>query len=330
MPAPHDRLLKSSALGLLAERDTQAALDRIEAMQPGVERDGLVSSVAILYALEDPDAAMSWVEKMMPASPDARLIVAMGLAERDPVQALDMLSKGTAEMQALGGLIPMVAAQESSRAKSLAEALADRNDTQGRGLLANLMSNWMQLDAEAALAWILERPSDLDAGVLGNAAATLANRDLALAASYLERIPPAYRDVWITRMAGSHARNDLDGALNWIAQFQGRAVYEQAYGQLVSQAAQANPERAARLLTSASGEVQRGAASAVAMSWARQDPDAAARWALTLGDTNAREQALGSVTRMLAQRSPEEARALLDARVRDPDMRQRIAEQAGL
>src|SRR5690606_3277769 len=154
--------------------------------------------------LEDPDAAVSWVERMMPASPDARLTVAMGLAERDPVQALEMLSEGTPAMQALGGLIPMVAAQQSSSARSLAEALAERNDTQGRGLLASFMSNWMQLDADAALAWTLERPSDLDPGVLGNAAAMLANRDLAEAASYLEQIPPAYREVWITRMAGAY------------------------------------------------------------------------------------------------------------------------------
>jgi len=228
------------------------------------------------------------------------------------------------------GLIVQTAAQQSSKARPLAEDLAARSDTQGRSLLANLMSSWVLQDADGALTWALERDSALDPALLGNAAASLADRDAAMAATYLARIPLQYRDVWITRMAGPYGRNNLDGAVNWIAQFRGQPVYDQAFTQLVTQAALSNPSGAGQLLVSAGAEVQRNAAVAVAAPWARQDPEATARWAVTLSDMEAREQALARVAQVLAQQSPEAAGAMLDARVSDAAARRRIEALAGL
>src|SRR5690606_22031142 len=78
--------LAITALGALARQDPQAALGRVEAMAAGPERDQAVMMVAIAYAIEDAEGAMGWVERMLPASPNARMLVAMGLAEEDPVR----------------------------------------------------------------------------------------------------------------------------------------------------------------------------------------------------------------------------------------------------
>lgn len=324
--------LEVTALGVLAESDPETALARVEAMPAGVERDQAVMMVAIFYALEDPDAATSWVERMVPASPNARLLIAAGLAEQDPARALDMLSRGppTQETQMMLGLVVQTAAQQTSTAKPLAEELAARSDTQGRNLLANLMAGWVTQDPDGALSWLTERESELDPALLGNAAAALAGRDAATAAAWVERIPARYRDVWITRMAGPYGQNNLDGAAAWLAQFRGEPVYDAAFVQLVTQGAQSNPSAAGQLLITAGAEQQRAAGRAVATSWARRDTQAAAQWALSLSDSAAREQALAAVVQAMAQRSPDEAQALLDRRISDDESRQRIAALAGL
>ena len=326
--------LQTVALTMLAEKDAVAAVDYVEAMPAGQQRDSAVQMVAMVYAMADPIAATEWVERMLPASPNARMLVAVGLAEADPARALELLGSGgatTQENQMLLGLIIQTAAVDPNRALKLAEDLAANDDAQSRTYLANLMSTWVARDAEAALGWALERESVLDPALLGNAAAGLANRDPGAAAGYVEQLPAQFRDVWITRMAGPYGRNNLDEAVNWIGQYRGQPVYEQAFTQLISQAAQSNPESAAQLLVSEPAQVQRNSVGAVATSWARQDPDAAARWAAALNDATARDQGLVSVLQLvMRQDSADEARALLEARVSDPDMRARIGEQAGL
>lgn len=327
--------MQTTALTMLADLDAPAAVRRVEAMPEGSERDQAVMMVAMMYAQSDPAAATSWIEQMLPASPNARMLVAVSLAEQDPVKAMDMLSSGgatTQENQMLLTLIVQTAAVDPERAQSLAENLAASDKPEDRTYLSNLMTTWVGLDPEAALGWALERESSLDPALLGNAAARLASRDPAAAAAYVERMPSAeYRDVWITRMAGSYGRSNLDEAVSWLGQYRGQAVFEQAYPQLISQAAGADPQAAARLLSSASSQVQRNAAAAVATSWAQQDPDAAVRWALGLGDETARDQGLVSAVQLVSRsESPEAATALLELRVSDPELQLRIAEQAGL
>jgi hypothetical protein len=305
----------------------------IEAMPAGPQRDQDAMMVAIGYAVADPAAATAWVERMLPASPNARMLIAIGLMQQDPVQALDMISSGpaTQENQMLLGLIVQAAAQDPNLVQPLAETLAARDDPQSGSLLSNLMTSWVTTDADGALSWMLESDAEFDPAVVGNAAARLAQRDPATAVSYLERMPPQYRDVWITRTAGPYGRSDLDAAVNWVGQYRGQPVFEQAYTQLVSQAAQADPQAAAQLLSQESVQMQRSAAGPVATNWARQDADAAARWAVALNDANAREQGITNVVRVVArQQSAEEARALLMARVSDVELRARVEEQAGL
>lgn len=309
MPAPN--ALEIAALMFLAERDPLGVIDRVEAMPAGPERDQAVSMVAVSYALVDPEAAMSWVETMMPSSPNAQMSVALGLAERDPIRAFDLLSRRPAsvETQMLLGAVVTLAAQEPGRAAALASELVPRNDGQSRSMLSNLISGWVQQDARSALDWILEQGSDLDATVLGITASSLANRDVALAADFLERIPSEFRDVWVTSMAGAYGRNDPAGGLDWIAQFAGEAVYEPAYSQLVMQAAISDPAAASRMLASASIDLQRSAASIVGASWARQDPAGAAAWALALPDPPARAAAVGGLARGWATTDAAAARA---------------------
>jgi hypothetical protein len=229
------------------------------------------------------------------------------------------------------GLLVQTAAQDPNQARSMADSLAERSDRRSSTFLANLLSNWMGRDTEGVLSWVVESNAELDPALLGNAAAQLAERDPRAAAGYVERIPERYREAWITRTAGPYGRNDLDGALNWIAPYRGQSVFDAAYSQLIMQAARTNPRRAAQLLEQEGDALQLAAAASVASSWAEQDDDAAIRWADGLGDDDLRIQTLVSVARMVArQKSPEDARALLEARVEEDEIRERVGQEAGL
>jgi hypothetical protein len=78
---------------------------------------------------------------------------------------------------------------------------------------------------------------------------------------------------------------------------------------MVFQIAQNDPPAAANMLSQAGAEVQSAAASQVATMWARQDPQAALRWAEGLGDASARASAVGSAVSGWASTDPAAAKS---------------------
>jgi hypothetical protein len=159
-------------------------------------------------------------------------------------------------------------------------------------MLARVVSSWTQREPDGALEWLLSKGTAVDASVLGNMARTMASRDAVAAAAYVDRLPPALRTTWMTQVAGPYARYDAVGALRWLNQYQGQEGYDVALRQMATQAAQSDPRAAAGMLERASPDVQFGAAQTVASSWARSEPEAAARWAVALSDPRARSSAI--------------------------------------
>lgn len=290
----------------LAERDREAAFRRVEALPAGPEREQVVSMVAAVLAMSDPDTAAAWIERALPSSPNAQMMVAVGLAERDPVRALDMLKQRPPgpETQLLLGLVASAAGTDPDKAAAVATELATRTDAQSRSLVANVVSAWSMSDPDGALGWVLTQESGVDPALLGSIAARMAQVDALTAASYVQDIPAEHRDTWIVRVAGPYGRTDPNEAVAWLAQFRDRPVYEQAVGQVATASAQTNPDAAARLLSTVSVDVQRGAANGVATSWARRDPDAATRWATSLPDADARTAAIRGAAQGWAATDP--------------------------
>jgi hypothetical protein len=196
---------------------------------------------------------------------------------------------------------------DPEKAAAVAAELSTRADAQSRSLLGNVVSTWSMTDPDGALEWALAEESGVDPGLLGSVAERMAQSDPLTAASYVERIPAEHRDTWIVRMAGPYGRRDANAAVEWLAQFRGRPVYEQAVGQIATASAQTDPEGAARLLLTAGADVQRGAANGVAVNWSRRDPTAAARWATGLADAGARDLAIRGVAQGWAANDPAAA-----------------------
>jgi hypothetical protein len=110
-------------------------------------------------------------------------------------------------------------------------------------------------------------------------------------------------------VAGPYARYDPQGALTWLATFKGEPVYDAAFPQVVSQAAQSDPRAAARMLDESppSGSAAGSLVSRVASVWARQEPAAAIEWALRRADAPQRTTAVQAAATSWAQRDASAA-----------------------
>ena len=288
------RNLRLIALYELAALDPDAALARAEAMPVGQEREMMLSQVAARYAETDPRAALAWARELEPPATNILNTVVQSIVRSDPELAVELIADPPpgVNTQLIAAMVGSLGMQDSGQTARMAGLLLGRDDALSRATLSGMVSNWIRRDEEAALDWMTQNLAGLDAQTVGQAAQAMARRDPAGAAAYVNRIPQAHRDAWITQIAAPYAAYDPAGAASWIAQYQGSPVYEPAYRQMIMQVAQTDPDAASRMLNQASAEVQFGAAGQVASALARRDPRAAARWATGLADPRARASAV--------------------------------------
>jgi hypothetical protein len=290
--------VRAQAVSAGALRDPAAAMARVSSLPPGQERDALVQAVVTALSSQDPAAALNWVRSLTPPSPGSNRAVAMALARADIDYAYQMIDDPAAfgvESALAYTIVSTLAVNDLESAPDLAGALLARGDPQSQAALRNLVGNWMNRDPQKALDWVLGHGTEIDGTVLANAAQTLSARDPAAAAGYVDRIPQQHRGAWIAAVAKQYGRSDLPDALTWVSGYQGQTVYEVAMREVISSAAQADPQAAAQTLLQMSPEIQLGAAQPVGTAWARQDPPAAARWATSIRDPDARMSATGAV-----------------------------------
>jgi hypothetical protein len=299
---------RRTALMRLAEENPRRALDYIAEMPADSSRDVLLMSIARGYARNDPDAALAWARGFDSSILDRVLWV---VAERDPPRAVEMalamesVSERLQAMQALlynGQVDPPVFAD---RVLALPDSgLRD----QAVQLLAGV---WISRDADAAFEWLVGNAVRIGVGSFAELAQQLGYQDPIAAARVANRIPSNARGAWIQGVASSYGRADPKGAIAWIEQFEGTPGYDAAVSELLQSAAAHDPQAAVRLLASVSDTSlgsYRGAAGSVAHYLAKQNPAAAAQWALSLDDAQAREFAIGAVAREWAEANAPAAR----------------------
>ena len=289
--------LRSTAMAALAQIDVEAAKAHVAALPPGRDRNQALQQVASAYARADPEGALAWAESLGAPTDAIRRSIMLGIAASGDVdRAMLAIGRGDAgpDSELMISLVASRAAQDPREARKLATDLVGKSDAQSKALLARLASTWVQREPEGALEWALSQGAAIDAATIGNMASTFASRDATAAAAYTDRLPPQLRPTWLTQVAGPYARFDPAGAMRWLDRYQGQQGYDVALRQMATQAAQTDPRTAAAMLERANADVQLGAAQTVASSWARMEPEAAARWAATLTDPRARARAIAA------------------------------------
>jgi hypothetical protein len=334
LPASIRDVARRTALMRLAEQNPRRALDYVAEIPADSYRDVLLMSIARGYARNDPDAALAWARGFDSSILDRVLWV---VAERDPARAVEMalamesVNERVSAMQALlynGQVDP----------RMFADRLLALPDSGLRDQAVQMLAGvWISRDADAAFEWLVGNAVRIGVGSFAELAQQLSYQDPIAAARVANRIPSNARGAWIQGVARSYGRADPKGALAWIEQFEGAPGYDIAVSELVQSAAAHDPQAAMRLLASVSDTSlgsYRGAAGSVAHYLARQNPAAAAQWALNLDDAQARAFAIGAVAREWAEGNTPSARnwamSLPQGEVRDAALTSllyRIAEE---
>ena len=98
-----------------------------------------------------------------------------------------------------------------------------------------------------------------------------------------------------------------DQALAWVRGQKDERLRGAALQGTIDALANRNPQMAAALFAELPATHQNETAISISSSWVEKDPDAASRWALSLPDGPARENAVGSVVSQWTQNDPAAA-----------------------
>lgn len=308
---PTGAMLRQSAVQRMAQDDPAAALAELERL-PAHERRGMQSSIAHSYGAKNPQAAFAWAQSLQPRDPQIVMSVLNGIAQASPEQAFDLamsLSSAGEREQAIG-MVASIGFPGRDNSAMLDRVLAIGDAGARHRAMLGVLSSWSATDPGAVFDWLATNQDRVPSEAFQQLARQLAFADPVAAAAYTPRVPQSARGGWLAAVAGAYAQRDPEAALAWIAQYRGDPAYPDAVGPIASVIAQRDGATAVRLLEE-SGQFDPSnvqTVMSVAMSWAQQDPAAAAAWALNLGDARLRMSALSLAVQQWSARNPESAR----------------------
>ena len=346
-----------------AETDPLAALAYAEGLPAGQQRERVLSGVVRSYASADPEAALAWLAAQRDLSEEIEGALYSGIAQADPDRALDLFLGGDLlDGQSLMGgqrgmpLLMSLATSGSIDRERIADRLLDVRDGLGPSYMQMFLSSWSQTAPEDTMSWLARNAAAIDAGLLEQVASNLARQDPGLVSDLTSQVPGTVRDRWIVGVAQGYAQQDANAALAWLDQYAGQPVYGEAALVVAQHMAQYDAPRAAALLASADMSDARAAAAAASLAfhWARTNPSAAQAWVRGLppgqardgglsaligvngtalpdpatlslfSDDRSREQAVANVIVRIARDDATRARQLLDERITDTAIRERV------
>jgi hypothetical protein len=331
--------------------DPQAAATGATNLTPGEVRQAALGYVAAVWAASDPKAALAWVSGIPEARvrDELKSKVLGKWLEKDSDSLLDWARQsGDSALQVRIEKMVWSSLTSSDPAEARRRAMALPEGDEKKRVLTTMALQRAYQNIEDAIGITALLPSDAQAETKVEIVRTLSRGgirdprsfcDLALtlppgdervqalssamqkwassapreAATWLEQTGQLASLPLVARtIAGSWAGNDLSAARTWVNQLP-EEVRQQAMPSIVSAVLANSPTEAAELFANElSPRQQEGASWWLAGNWARQDFDAAARWAQNLPPSLAQQNAMGSLATVLAEKEPAKAAAWLD------------------
>jgi hypothetical protein len=294
-------MAESVALQELSRRDPLAAVRYLEGMPLGPERQGFTQIVARAYGRRDPVAALAWAQEMR-TEPMLLSAVIAGVAEADPDRALDLALGLPSAMDRMRAVqyAAMTGAQRDSTAEAMANRLLAVDDPQIRDMVTStVVSMWATRSPDSAMQWLLAHSQTASPNSFQQIGQQLAMRYPQSAVTYTAQVPGAAREPWVHGVAQGYAQNDSQGAIDWLRQFRGEQWYGRAAATVAMTVAQRDGAAAARLVdeldAGADGVPTPQLVTAIATTWANQNPAAAAAWSLDRATGQERDVAVRNV-----------------------------------
>jgi hypothetical protein len=287
------RNLWSYMVGLVAERDPEAALQLALSAEIPAQRNQAVAAVIGSIAARDPATAMSHVERLPPGQLRMQALMQIGtrLADTSPERSLDWL-KGLEDAQSRAQLAQTVVNRIAQRDDELAVRLLDRVPEDLRTSWIRGISNAYVTagDFERSMQWVRRFENEpFYASLVGN---------------LVSRVPP----------------QNADAAFELISKIPDVRRRDQFLSQSLTMLAMTSPETAAKGAERISGDRERnGAIANIAGNWAQRDYAEARKWALSLDADKGRDEAVGRIAAN-QKTSTDEALSLI-AQMRSPEAR---------
>lgn len=291
--------LQAAALLEIAATDPTRAISILEHGElDAIAGPRILESLAKSYAARDPREALDWVETLDSNRPRARAAAVAGISQTDLAQAIQLLrdpSWQVDESLASTMIVSQVSA-EPPRVEALARLLVSDHPMR-TSILERLVPVWVRHAPYDALTWMNFNVVDsADVTLFRAAARSLAASDVDRAAEYTSLIPALEaRREWASAVVEPFARRDPAGAIRWLDTQYGEPWHGEVSQRVAFLTASADPHGAAMLLANSGLPEQLDAASRIAAAWSREEPAAAAQWALTLRDDRSRSTAVTSI-----------------------------------
>lgn len=317
-------------------------------------RGAFEQSVVARWGLSDPEAAFGGVVALPAGGRKDQLLrqVASDLVRADPARAVELaLSVNRADRRAtLMNILPQWAQQDAAAAAhwlesnpgkvnrmvafQIASQYGIQNPTEAvawaqrfdRGSNQSLLGNVLGAYAEENPPDALRLAMNLEAGAkrsqaIASVLGAAARRDPEFAKENLDKVPSGqYRSHAVMNIAMQILRSDPRAAVEWVKSVDDEQSRGGGLSSLAQTLAQSDPETAASLTDEIPSAHRADWIAAVGSAYARQDPEAAVRWARTFQNDPAFPQILSQLSMHLAMSDPE---AALELAATVPDPRQR-------
>jgi len=179
-------------------------------------------------------------------------------------------------------------------------------------LAFTVVGMWASRSPDRAMEWLLANRQDVPPNAFQQVGQQIAMRDPQKAVTYSAQMPEPARESWIQGVAQGYAQNDPQGAIDWLGGFRGEQWYGSAASTIAMSIAQRDGAAAARLFddlaSDARGVPTEQLVNVIAMSWANQDPPAAANWSLRRATEQQRNIAVRNAVSMWATQDLDGAR----------------------
>lgn len=343
----------------IVEENVGGALAYFEKLDDGQQRHHIGGMIVSALARSDPERALSLARAHDRGGHGALYATALAsIAEDDPRLALGEALRITdyrRRQHALHRVAATLGREDPRRAIDMLEQI-DRGDEREQ-LTQAMASTWLRSDPDEALEWLLGLEENERRQLLVMAGQSLPQLDLDAALRWLPRLDEESAAAWRLQIASGLAiQRSAAQAQRFIARFEGTADYPELQtaaisglaqtdvdaalrlarqlppgpdksrmlGNLATQLAMQDPQRAAELLPSIDDESARTRTMVmIAGQWAHADPAAAQRWVENLPQGGGRDNAVVQLASTWDEITPARRRLLesVDSHVRQNALR---------
>ena len=335
LPAMIRSSIEPAAIGALAQRDVDAAVQYLNTLPAGERQQWTRQYVARLYAKRDPDAALAWARST--GLHENLVGVVTGLATTDAERAFDILKTMSSgdRYQVVQMIANDTGNDRTSDPGRMAEQLLVSDDPTISGMVSMVLSSWSNRSPSNAMAWVMSHSDRMPPAAFRQAAMYMAFNDSAQGEQILAQLPSEARLAWIQGLAQGRVSADPRTAATWVERFRHDPAYTGAAATVAQGLARVDPPAAGELLagldnlTAADAQALGAAAYNIGGSWARTNPRAAAEWARDLHTESWRSSGLGSIITIWAESDSSAAKSwtlrLPEGAVRDSALNSLVA-----